>query len=144
MTSNKQPKKEPMETTAVHYTDGDCHHLVGFGNLRVVIVPDGANWFAQCLEIDYCAQGSSIEDVKTQFADGLMATIHEHLKVYGNIEGVLEPAPKEVWRDLVYCKSAKAKRFSQTTAHTIEDMPAAMQGILPFEGINYLEQTVAA
>src|SRR5579863_5371997 len=57
--------------TAIHakHSDGN-RHIVGIGNLRVIIVPDGKLWFAQGLEIDYAVQGNSVEDAKRQLEAG--------------------------------------------------------------------------
>ena len=88
---------EAGSAKAVHLADQDeAHHLVGLGNLRVVIVPDEDSWFAQGLEIDYAAQGQSVEEVQANFARGLRATINQHLQVYGNIKGLLKVAAPEI------------------------------------------------
>jgi len=109
-------------------------HIVGFGNLRVVITNDDGSWFAQALEIDYAAQGKSMEDVKKRFEHGLAVTIDEHLKIYGSIKMLLQPAPPEVWVELL--EHAKlAKRFSQISIHVHQ--------ALPFEGIDYFEPEAA-
>ena len=109
-------------------------HLVGIGNLRVMIIKDDGSWFANGLEIDYAAQGSSINDVKRRFERGLAATIHEHLKMYGSIDKLLKPAPGNVWVALM--DAAKMKRFySQVSVHQIK--------ALPFENIQYYEPAAA-
>src|SRR5665213_1188256 len=101
--AGSKPKKRttPSETLAVHlaHPDGE-HHIVGIGNIRVILIPDGNRWFAQGLEIDYAAQGNSVSEAKKQFEDGLTATIEEHLRVYGNIDKVLRVAPNEAWQIL--------------------------------------------
>lgn len=123
---------------ALHASDqAGIHHLVGFGNIRVIIVPDGAAYFAQGLEIDYAAQGSTIDEVKKNFEVGLEATIQQHLKIYGNIKGILQPAPSAVWQELVPEKTALHSRYWHISEHTIED------SILPYEGINYLVAAAA-
>ena len=117
---------------AAHETQGK-HHVVGIGNLRVFILPDGPFWFAQGLEIDYGAQGDSIEDAKKNFEDGLEATIDLHLKIYGNIESILEPAPSgvliEAARDLELLEL-----YTQVSRHSakVRQMPS-----FPFSGIDY-------
>src|ERR1039458_1707330 len=88
MAKIKAKKKGKLSTTAFHGVSHDgIHHVVGIGNLRVVIVPDGDFWFAQGLEIDYAVQGASEKDAKKKFEDGLEHTIEEHLKIHGTIEG---------------------------------------------------------
>ena len=101
-------------------------------DLRVLVMPDGGNWFAQGLEIDYAASGESREDVKRRFESGLAATVDEHLKIYGNIKGILKAAPGEIWDELY---PSAWKETSQT-----ERMPSAE---LPFQRISYLERALA-
>jgi len=124
--------KKPLRTTAVHGTDGQTH-IVGIGNLRVIICPDGDGWFAQGLEIDYVASGNSIEDVKENFQSGLKGTISLHLQMTGNIEKLLNPAPREIWRELH--RVGTHHRYSQVSLH--DDMFKHLR----FEGIDYFEPT---
>jgi len=125
------PRKSPAEAVMLTHADGE-HHIVGIGNIRVVLVPDGSRWFAQGLEVDYVAQGDSIEDVKKKFENGLEATIQEHLRVYGNIDSVLSVAPNEAWR-LLFEKGATRKFYSQVTSHHV-----VKELMSPYAGINYL------
>lgn len=132
-------KTKAAPAMALHASDKDgVHHLVGFGNIRVIIIPDGAAYFAQGLEIDYAAQGSTVEEVKKNFEVGLEATIQQHLKIYGNIKGILQPAPPDVWQELVPEKTAVHNRYWHMSEHTIED------SALPYDGINYLVAAAAA
>lgn len=133
----KKTSRKHQPTMAFHgHADGG-KHIVGIGNLRVVIMKDGDLWFAQGLEIDYAAQGTSVKDVKKQFGDGLYATLHEHLRVHGNIKGVLKIAPPEVWKETVYDAAANLKSYSLLSEHKFfED--EKMQIHLPFQNIDYL------
>jgi hypothetical protein len=105
---------------------------VGLGNIRVIIVPDGSAFFAQGLEIDYAAQGASIAEVKQNFEIGLEATIEQHLKIYGNIKSLLQPAPPAVWQEFVREKTALRSKYSQISGYEVHHQA------LPYEGINYL------
>jgi hypothetical protein len=118
---------------AIHLEHKDgVHHLVGLGNIRVVIVRDGKALFAQGLEIDYAAQGSTLAEVKKHFEDGLDATIQQHLKIYGDIKQLLKPAPAEVWLELLPDKEALHKSYWHISEHTIQ------HSALPYDGIKYL------
>ena len=64
---------------------------VGIWNLHVLIVPEGEGWFAQAFEIDYGVQGSSPEEVKKRFEEGLAATIQHNVDIYGSIKNMLHP-----------------------------------------------------
>jgi len=134
----KKTVKKPQSTTAFHGVSQDgSHHVVGIGDLRVVLVPDGEAWFAQGLEIDYAVQGTSEEDVKRNFEYGLEATINQHLLIHGTIEGLLRVAPPEVWKEFLGDPVGKKKIYSQITSHVLQEQ-------LPFDGIKYLVAAKAA
>ncbi len=104
--------------TAIHaHNDDGSEHLVGIGNLRVLLLKDGSSWFAQGLDIDYFAQGSSLADAQRRFQSGLLETIDVHLRTYGNIDGVLQPAPAEVWAEFLHAPSLR-RLYSQVSFHT--------------------------
>ena len=146
MSAKKKSKSKSGTAVAIHaaHTDG-LHHVVGFGNLRVIICVEDGFYFAQGLELDYGAQGDSLEDVKEQFEDGLMATVQEHLKIYGSIEKMLKQAPEETWKEILTVKSKSAHRFSQVTTHEVRrELPKHFQENLAFEGISYIQLETAA
>lgn len=118
------------KATALHGTDGK-NHIVGIGNLRVIICPDGDGWFAQGLEIDYASGGDTIVEVKKNFEKGLEGTINLHLQMYGDIEKFLKAAPEEVWKELY--RAGKHFHYSQVSLH--EDISRT----LLFQGIDYFE-----
>src|SRR6476660_3872107 len=127
----KKNRKRQVSAVALHGTTKDGTNIVGIGNIRVFITPDENNGFAQALEIDYAAQGNSLEDVKKSFADGFCATIHEHLKIFGNIEKLLKPAPPEVWAE-VFGSGSKLRLYSQLSFH--KNLPS----MLPFSGVDFI------
>ena len=122
--------------TAVHITDQE-NHLVGIGNLRVNLVQDGTYWYAHGMEIDYVAQGATIEEAKKNFEVGLRMTIDENLRVHGTLERMLRPAPAEVWAELLGPQS-HAKRYFQVSKHSIADVNDEIARNLPFQGIDYI------
>jgi hypothetical protein len=134
--ANKAKKKQKKVSTssvmAIHANEGDTH-IVGIGNLRVIVCNDGGFWFAQGLEIDYASDGRSFEEVKSNFEEGLKATISQHLQVYQNIEKLLIPAPAKVWQELASVK--KHLRFSQVSRHN--DIGDADLSHLPYSGIDF-------
>jgi hypothetical protein len=81
---------------ALQVASSDGRHVVDLQNIRVAIYPSGKSWIAQGFEIDYVAQGKDVEGVKKAFEDGLEATIHQHVKVHGNIKKLLHYAPTDV------------------------------------------------
>jgi hypothetical protein len=132
-------KKEEACMVVHGQTQDGKTHVVGIGNLKVVIVKDGENtWFAQGLDIDYAAQGTSVENVKHNFENGLAATIHEYIKAYNSPAKMLKPAPPEVWQEMFYGlndQKALKNRFWQVSYHKVE----AVHKFIHFENIEYFE-----
>lgn len=120
----------------VLHLEGDDEHAVLIQSLRVVIVQDGEQWFAQGLEIDYAAAGINQDDVKSRFADGLTATIREHLKVYGSVARMLKVAPQDAWN--LWLTQGQRYKFDQVSFHPIQSTDAEIYDF-PFRGIAYLE-----
>ena len=124
------------EVTAIHGVSDEGEHIVGIGNLRVLIEKEGEFWFAQGLEIDYVSQGDTVEDAKMEFESGLAGTIHVNLKINKKIESILNPAPPEVWNRFLTSSSKKIPyTFTQISVHDIKTMP-----YFPFEGIGYFQE----
>ena len=126
-----------QDATAVHIANESGDHVVGIGDLRVILIEEGGSWYAQGLEIDYVAQGSSISQAKANFETGLHATVSENLRIFGTIEPLLTPAPPEVWKDRLNPQS-KAKRFYYASVHQLGTMDDVLD-FLPFQGIDYLQ-----
>jgi hypothetical protein len=120
-------------TIAVHAKDGG-NHLVGIGNLRVLIVPDGEFWYAQGLEIDYGAQGDTKEEAKINFQAGLYATIALQLTTNGNIDEILKFAPDEILQEASR-KKQSIHQFAHVSTHEVPELALSM---FPFDGIDYL------
>lgn len=117
----------PATTPSGQQTGGATLYGVGIWNLHVLVTNDDGSWFAQAAEIDYAAQGSDLTDVKSRFEEGLCQTIHQHLKVYGNIDHMIQPAPQEVWQELVKATSPDMHHeYSQLSFH-----------LLPFKQVEY-------
>jgi hypothetical protein len=135
--SKQKAKQSHSPSAMAFHAQAEETHVVGIGNLRVILCHDDGFWFAQGLEIDYAADGKSQQEVKLNFEKGLEATIDQHLKVYGNIQQMLVPAPKEIWQELG--ASGKHMRYSQVTFH--RDMVEENFSQLPYSGINYIERT---
>lgn len=133
-TRRRKSLSSPTRAIQISTPTGE-HHAVGVWNLHVLIVPDGRFWFAQGLEIDYAVQGDSVADAKMQFEKGLSATIHHHIRIFGDIEKLLRVAPNEVWMDLWKSAKAQHKSYSQISLHE-------MTGI--FHEIEYSEIGCAA
>jgi hypothetical protein len=117
---------------AVHETDGETH-LVGIGNLRVLVCKDGGAWFAQGLEIDYAANGRTLKEVKHNFEEGLAKTIDLHIKVYDNLDKFLDAAPRSAWKDLWQLNKKRIYDYSQVSQH------ASLLKSLHLDGVTYIQ-----
>ena len=127
--------KEP--TTALQGGISHGKTVVGIWNLHVRITREDQQWFAQGFEIDNAACGTSQKDVKKKFQDGMAATIHEHLKLFGTIEGFLTPAPAVAWLEL---KKTPGKQHTYTQIGIHKLFPdQSVQDVFPFDGIEYRE-----
>ena len=119
-------KKRLSGATAIHAVTKDgSGSIVGIGNLRVVIVQEETMWYAQA---------ESLPAVKTVFADGLEATVHENLRIFGTIDKMLKPAPPEVWREMIYGRYTQKRSFYHSQVLFHEENKE-----LPFDGISFLE-----
>ena len=139
----KKPKKKNAGATAVQASH-DNHHVVGFGNLRVLICEEDGAFFAQGLELDYAAQGNSLADAQKQFESGLAATVQEHLRIFGSIEKMLKQAPEQVWKEILSVKTASSHSLSQVSMHDVgRELPKNFHENLPFDGIAYFHGAAA-
>jgi len=157
MAVTEKPKQ--LETTGTKTGNPTCaivhvpspdgkFHFVGIGALKVVIMNDSAQntWVAQGLDIDYAAQGTSVENVKENFQNGLIASIDLHLKAYNSFAKLLKPAPNHVWQEMYYGPlfgQVKAlKSYYGISLH----LPDQIKKFTAFEniGIEYFELAVAA
>lgn len=112
--------KEAKAAHAAVKTPQGGDHVVSIGNLRVMICQDSErDWYAQGLEIDYLAQGDTLDEVQEAFCDGLAWTVEEHLKSYGDITRLLRPAPQDVWAEF-FAKAEKGTiKLSQISVHSL-------------------------
>jgi len=99
--------------------------VVGILDLQVILANSDDVWIAQALEIDYAAEGTTPEEAKKNFEDGLFATIQEHLTVFNTLDNFIKPAPAKLWLSLVK-DNVTALFFSQISIHEF-----------PFKTIHY-------
>ena len=130
---SKDTSKRSHQPVALHGTDGETH-IVGLGNIKVIICQGNGKdaWFAQGLDIDYAANGHTLEEVKQNFQTGLRQTIDLHIKMHSNIEKFLKVAPQEVWDELSRV-GGKPYHYSQVSFH--KDLSAT----LGYQGISFIE-----
>lgn len=93
--------EQPVATTVTHLSDeAGRDHLVAVSSLRVLVMPCRDGWYAQGLEIDYGAQGSTPEEARAHFAVGFQDTMRLNLQRHGNVDRLLKSAPRHFWSAL--------------------------------------------
>lgn len=90
--------KQGHKAHVFHIHDDDGSDGVVCSAVRVVIKRDNEFWYAQGVEIDYLAQGNSLDEVKERFKKGLIATIRTHIKKFGSVQKLLRWAPESEWK----------------------------------------------
>ena len=66
--------------------------------IRVVIYrPTGADWIAHGLEINYAAQGETVQAAFDNFLEGLARTMIANFESFGTIDQLWNPAPDEIF-----------------------------------------------
>jgi predicted RNase H-like HicB family nuclease len=104
--------------------EGGDSHDVALLSLKVMITEEEGYWFAQCLEIDYAADGESVEDVTKRFEDGLEKAIDIHLHEFSSLDNLLKPAPSRV---LMEFNGKFTKLYSQVSRHFTEGAEGTIQ-----------------
>lgn len=131
----------PSKATAEHSRDAG-HDYVKIGELHVLVTKDGDWWLARGLQIDYAAQGKSLDEVKENFCRGLMATADAYLKEFGSIEKLLRPSP-DVLREMANASERKILSLSLESVHeTARPLPSKVRAAqrLPFSGISFFQK----
>lgn len=100
------------------------------GNLRVLVLRDDGSWLAQGMEIDYASRGISLADVRSRFRRGLAIATFHHLRRFGKIDNLLQPAPKKMWRLLI-------TGALQNSIQVVECR--SLIATLPFERISFIQ-----
>jgi hypothetical protein len=128
------------KTTAEHYRKDD-HEYVKIGALSVLIKQDGDWWFAQGLEIEYAAQGKSLEEVKENFIRGLVSTAHAYLEEFGSIEKLLRPSSADVLREFSNASRRKLLRLSIESEHDVPELleEPEMRQAFPFNAVKFFQ-----
>lgn len=115
-----------MAASALHAKSGN-NHLFGVGNLQVIISECNGGFFAQGVEIDYFACGDSLEDVQHRFANGLRATIQEHLRRFQHFEKLLKWAPSDIREEMQRKYDSENYSLTQLTTCVIETNQTPIQ-----------------
>lgn len=113
-----------------HLSAGDAQHIVA-AQLRVLIVPDeeGLGYVAQGLEIDYVATGHTLEEVKANFAEGLLRTVEAYLHRDRPLSALFSKGrtPPEAWQQWL-----KSERKDMLNCATLVDLRGRLPEGTPF------------
>ena len=106
-------------------------------DLRVVIVRDGDQWFAQGVDVDYAASGESIEDVKHRFALGLVKSMLVNLEQFGSLDSFLKHPPRSEIERIEDGPDSRQMRLSGSAEPIPGDLP------MPYNRIQFFEPLAA-
>src|SRR5688572_2053728 len=73
-----------MKTEHISSEDGQTHRI-DIDGLNVWIFRDGAQWIAHGIEIDYAVAAETQEQAKSLFSVGLMMSLIENVRRFGNV-----------------------------------------------------------
>ena len=118
---------------AAEGTVGSGEHFAFFGNIRVIVMRDGNFWFAQGVEIDYFAQGDTVEQVQRNFERGFVATVQTCLDLHGTITPLLKWAPIEAFEGM---DDPRAYNYTQVSLHEVFPNKELLQKV-PFDSFEY-------
>jgi hypothetical protein len=108
----------------------------------VLITKHEDGWVAQGLEIDYAIDGSSVEDVKKRFEQGLTLTVKANLRVHRNITRLLSNiAPPAIWAKFFAAVPPDVRHKSNLI--TVRTLPRQRQPVLPFDRIIFAQAEAA-
>lgn len=123
---------DACQGAALHAKDGNNHTIL-MKSIRVLIVQDGEEtWYAQSIDIDYAACGSSLENVQHNFAHGLKGTLKANLKRYGHVDRVMQTPPMSDWKYLL-SENFQAFEHSNVSSHKINDSAEELVEEITFE-----------
>jgi hypothetical protein len=61
-------------------------YIIGLGEMKVSIKPDGRFWYAEGVEWDYGAQGNTIADAAFNFIVGFQRTVILNMEKFGKFD----------------------------------------------------------
>jgi hypothetical protein len=71
---------------------------------NILAKKEGESWIAHCLELDIVATAQSLETVKGEMKDLILAQV-DYAFSNDNLENLYRPAPAEVWKAFYQCQS---------------------------------------
>lgn len=126
-----ETKSSNKKTTFLHakHEGGDT---VACAHLEVVISHDDDFWYAQGRQIDYIAQGHSLDEVQERFMYGLSKTVNAHIKKFGSVDNLLNSAPEEAFSKTAIEPTDFTLNFVRVYPKEYESL-----GMLPFHGLRF-------
>jgi len=73
---------------------------------NILAKKEGKTWIAHCLELDIVATAKSLETVKGEIKDLILAQV-DYAFSNDNLENLYRPAPAEAWKEFYQCQSKK-------------------------------------
>jgi hypothetical protein len=82
-------------TSLKHFDEGN-QQRTEIDSLYVVLSKTNEGWFAQGIQIDHFAEGTTEDEVMDNFASTLAKTIDLHIGTYSSIDRLLVTAPDDI------------------------------------------------
>lgn len=96
--------------------------------LSVLLIHDGSNWTAQCLQYDIAAQGESIKEAKKAFEYALAVEIGYLSKTQKTLDD-LPSAPKWYWGS--YEQAAKLEAMAESPLRLPTEIAKLAHALIP-------------
>lgn len=123
---------DESEGRAIHVCDEHNKHTIAMQYIRVLIVQDDDNtWYAQSMDIDYAASGTTLENVQENFAKGLIGTLKANLEKFGHIRRVMESPPLSDWVHLL-TQNPQTYAHNNVSSHHVIESPAYVEEDIEF------------
>jgi hypothetical protein len=82
--------------------------------VNIVVKKEGSMWVGHCLELDIVSTSDSIESLKKDMKDLIVAQV-EYAFSNDNLDHLFHPAPKEVWEEFYKCKAQTEDKIMVTS-----------------------------
>lgn len=116
---------EKFRYSAIRDASGNVN--VEIKNLKVWVYFDQHRYFiAQGLDIGYVASARSLDEVTEKFIRGLATTLVINVQKTGTIDGVVVPAPPDIW--LKWRRAVRSTRPHEPK-HIVSEPPDVVPGL---------------
>lgn len=91
-------------------------------SVNVLVKKEGKTWIGHCLELDIVATANSLEKLKKDLSDLIIAQV-DYAFSNDNLDYLYHPAPPEVWKEFFKCKNNIEERIKITPSKNTVFVP---------------------